>query len=232
MERLDDYDLRFWYDKYSFSEEIESRLFRYYQLIHEYNKVMNLTGIDDVEGVYLKHFYDSLTVLDQIEVEDNIRIADVGTGAGFPGLVLAICCPNINVTLIEPLQKRCKFLDIVVKDLNLLNVTIINKRSEDINEKYDYVVSRAVARLNILLELCSQLVTDGGFFIALKGRDGALEIKEATKAMQVLGFKLDDALELQLPVEESNRVNIKLYKFGNTPVKYPRNFGQIKNKPL
>ncbi len=232
IKELEDYNLKFWYDKYDFNDDIEKKLYKYYQLIHEYNKVMNLTGIDDVEGVYLKHFYDSLTVMDLIEVKNGISLADVGTGAGFPGVVIAICYPEIEVSLIEPLNKRCKFLEVVVEELGLENVKILNKRSEEISQKYDYVVSRAVARLNILLELCAHLVTEKGYFIALKGKSGTIELQEAKNAMKVLGFKLDSAQEVILPIEESSRKNFKLYKFGITPKKYPRNFGQIKKKPL
>ncbi len=232
MDDLQIEQLEFWYNKYEFNDKIQNDLYRYYELIHEYNKVMNLTGIDDVFGVYLKHFYDSLTIIDLFQIEESTTLADVGTGAGFPGLVLAICYPQLQVTLIEPLKKRCKFLEVVVNDLELTNVTILDQRSEDVDLKFDIVVSRAVARLNILLELSSQLVKENGYFIALKGKDGINELNESKKAMQILGFKLDEAQETILPIEESSRVNIKLYKFGNTPIKYPRNFGQIKNKPL
>ncbi len=232
MNFSDNANFNYWYEKYNFNDDIEEKLYRYYELIHEHNQYMNLTGIDDLEGVYLKHFYDSLTVTDLVDLNQKLDIADVGTGAGFPGLVLAICYPEITMHLIEPLTKRCKFLSIVVENLNLNNVVIINERSEDVDQKYDVIFSRAVARLNILTELCSQLVKNGGYFISLKGKQGIEEIKEAEFAIKELGFKVDEVDEVVLPIENSSRVNIKMKKIKNTKFRYPRNYGQIKKKPL
>lgn len=223
-----------------FFKEIDSKLsprqrqqyFRYYELIAEYNKVMNLTGIDDYQGVYLKHFFDSLTVADKIEQINPRTIADVGSGAGFPGIVLAIYFPAIEFTLIEPLTKRIKFLQVVVDELELENVELLNERVEDIDQKFDIVTSRAVARLNILLELCAPVCAVGGYVLALKGPKVTDEIEEATKAIKTLGLEEETREQLVLPIEESIRFNVYFKKIKETPGKYPRNFGQIKKKPL
>lgn len=228
----EDDQLEYWFKDYNVDDKTLEMLYSYYELIYEYNQVMNLTGVDDLHGVFLKHFYDSLTITRCIKFENNMSIADVGTGAGFPGIVLAICYPKVDVTLIEPLKKRCNFLQVVVDKLGLKNVEIINKRSEEIDMEFDIVVSRAVARLNILTELCLPHVKLEGFFIALKGKNGQEEVQEAKKAIKILGgdvYKLD---KFNLPVENSNRMNVVIRKIKRTEKKYPRNFSQIKSKPL
>ena len=147
----------------------KEQLHTYFELLVEKNKVMNLTGITEENEVYEKHFYDSLLFSFDIDFSGKTLI-DVGTGAGFPGLVLAICYPNLKVTLLEPLNKRCVFLSEVVTALGLQNVEIVNQRSEDYSknnrEKFDYATARAVARLNMLLELVMPLVKVNGTFIA------------------------------------------------------------------
>lgn len=223
-----------------FFKEIDSKLtdtqrkqyYRYFELIAEYNKVMNLTGIDDYEGVYLKHFFDSLTVKDQIIEIKPETIADVGSGAGFPGIVLAIYFPEIKFTLIEPLTKRIKFLQVVVDELELTNVVLLNERVEDIDAQFDIVTSRAVARLNILLELCAPVCKVGGYVLTLKGPKVTEELEEAKNAISKLGLEETMSEKLVLPIEESVRYNVYLKKIAKTPAKYPRNFGQIKKKPL
>ncbi|MGL5020843.1 MAG: 16S rRNA (guanine(527)-N(7))-methyltransferase RsmG [Mycoplasmatales bacterium] len=226
-------NLDFWFDATNnLTEVMQEQLYKYYVLIHEYNKNMNLTGIDDLHGVYLKHFYDSITIDNLITQKSNCSIADLGSGAGFPGIILAIIYPENNIYLIEPLTKRCKFLEIVVKELNLSNTTILNQRAEDIELRFDYVVSRAVARLNILLELAIPLVTVDGYFIALKGAIANEEIKEALNAIEKLYVNIEALEEVILPIENSRRANIKFIKFAKTKSIYPRNFGQIKKNPL
>lgn len=223
-----------------FFKEIDNQLndiqrkqyYRYFELIAEYNKVMNLTGIDDYEGVYLKHFYDSLTVKDQIIDIKPETIADVGSGAGFPGIVLAIYFPEIKFILIEPLTKRIKFLQVVVEELELTNVELLNERVEDIDAEFDIVTSRAVARLNILLELCAPVCKVGGYVLTLKGPKVTEELEEAKNAISKLGLEQTMSEKLVLPIEESVRYNVYLKKVAKTPAKYPRNFGQIKKKPL
>ncbi len=216
----------------SLTDVQRKQYYRYYELIAEYNKVMNLTGIDDYEGVYLKHFYDSLTVKDKIIELKPKTIADVGSGAGFPGIVLAIYFPEIQFSLIEPLTKRIKFLEVVVSELGLSNVELLNERVEDIEAEYDMVTSRAVARLNILLELCAPVCKVGGYVLTLKGPKVTEELVEAQNAIKKLGLIESATEKLVLPVEESTRYNVYLEKIKETPAKYPRNFGPIKKKPL
>lgn len=213
----------------------KEQLHTYFELLVEKNKVMNLTGITEENDVYEKHFYDSLLFSFDIDFSGKTLI-DVGTGAGFPGLVLAICYPNLKVTLLEPLNKRCVFLSEVVTALGLQNVEIVNQRSEDYSknnrEKFDYATARAVARLNILLELVIPLVKVNGTFIALKGRMGYEEVNEAKRALELLNCKVDNIQAVKLLTDDDSRQNIFILKLKRTSVNYPRNYAQIKNKPL
>ena len=213
----------------------KEQLHTYFELLVEKNKVMNLTGITEENEVYEKHFYDSLLFSFDIDFSGKTLI-DVGTGAGFPGLVLAICYPNLKVTLLEPLNKRCVFLSEVVTALGLQNVEIVNQRSEDYSknnrEKFDYATARAVARLNILLELVMPLVKVNGTFIALKGRLGYEEVDESKRALELLDCKVDKVQDVKLLTDDDSRQNIYVLKLKKTNIKYPRNYSQIKNKPL
>lgn len=218
----------FWLDL-EIDEKKEEQFLKYAHLIQEYNKVMNLTGIDDLEGIYLKHFYDSYKIISLIP-SDVKSIADIGSGAGFPGIILAICLPEIQIKLVEPLQKRCKFLEIVVTELGLENVEIINKRIEDIDGTFDLVTMRAVAKMNVILELCSQVTEK--YLLAMKGSNFQNELDESKKAQKILGFETAEIQEVVLPIENSLHVNILFNKVKSTPKKYPRNFGQLKKNPL
>lgn len=213
------------------SDAMQDKYLRYYELIHEYNKVMNLTGIDDLEGVYLKHFYDCLLVVDEIKKLNPTTIADVGSGAGFPGIVLAIYFNEITFTLIEPLGKRCKFLEIVVKELELDNVIIKNERVEDLDSEYDLVTSRAVANLTMLSEISYGITKLNGHMLFLKGQKCQEEVKAAHNALKVLGLTVVDIQNVTLPIENSSRSNILLKKVRSNK-DYPRHFSMIKKKPL
>lgn len=213
------------------SEKQQQQLYKYYQLIHEYNKVMNLTGIDDLEGVYLKHFYDSLTICEFITDEDK-SIADVGTGAGFPGIVLAIRYPEKNFHLIEPLTKRIKFLQVVVDELQLNNVTLVNERMEDLDMQFDLITARAVAKLNVLLELIIPSLKVNGTFIALKGPQVTTELQEAKNALDILNSEVVKTSQITLPIENSKRYNLVIKKMKKTAKIYPRHYGKIKKNPL
>ncbi len=208
---------------------------KYLHLIQEHNKVMNLTGITEEEEVYEKHFYDSLLFSFDEDMED-LSLIDVGSGAGFPGIPLAITYPSLKVTLLEPLMKRCVFLSLVVQELGLKNVEVVNDRAEIYSkeniERFDIATARAVSKLNILLEISSQMIKVGGYFIALKGRIAEEEIKQAGKALNILNFKIEKNKEDSLPSEEDKRANIFIKKMGKTNLKYPRNYSQIKNRPL
>ena len=207
---------------------------KYYEMLVEWNKVMNLTGITEYEEVNEKHFVDSLALVKALDISKVQTVIDIGTGAGFPGIPLKIVFPDMELTIVEPLQKRCRFLETVKEALDLKGVNIYPERAEDFvkehRESYDVVSARAVARLSILLELCAPLVKMKGHFIALKGKQGHEELLEAQKALDILGMKLEK--EDTIDVDEATRINLYMQKVKPTPNKYPRAYGQIKKKPL
>lgn len=215
-------------------EQIESYK-TYSKLLQEWNKVMDLTAIDEEAQIVEKHFYDSLISAKYFRYE-NQTLLDIGSGAGFPGLVLAIAFPNLKITLLEPTLKRCNFLNEVIKVLDLSNVKVVNDRAENYvkekRESFDLVTSRAVSRLNMLLELSIPFLTIQGTMIALKGKNANLELKEAENALKILNVKLLKNYEFKLPNEEENRSILLLKKEARTNIKYPRNYGTIKKKPL
>ena len=208
---------------------------KYYELLVEYNKVMNLTGITEYEEVLEKHFYDSLTMANKVNL-DNSTLVDIGAGAGFPCIPLKIAFPSLDVTVVDSLAKRMKFLEIVIKELNLENIRCLAMRGEDFaklhREEFDFVTARAVARLNILNEITLPLVKVGGYFIALKGQDGLIEIDECKDAFNKLGARIDMIDEFNLPSENAKRINIFIKKEKKTNVIYPRDYAKIKKNPL
>ena len=208
---------------------------KYYELLVEYNKVMNLTGITEYEDVLEKHFYDSLTMISKVNL-NNSSLVDIGAGAGFPCIPLKIAFPSLDVTVVDSLTKRMTFLDVVIKELKLENIRCLAMRGEDFaklhREEFDYVTARAVARLNILNEITIPLVKVGGYFIALKGQDGLVEISECKDAFNKLGAKVDFIDAFNLPNENSKRVNIFIKKEKKTNVIYPRDYAKIKKNPL
>lgn len=203
------------------------QLERYYELLIEYNKVMNLTGITIKEEVYLKHFYDSLTIAKVIDLNKYESLCDVGTGAGFPGLVLKILYPNLKVTLLDSLNKRLNFLNVVIKELNLKDIETVHSRAEEYNKQFDITVARAVAPLNILLEYCIPITKVNGYFIAMKGKN-----EEANNALKELNSEIIETDSFLLPIENSNRTIIKIKKLKETNKKFPRKYSEIKKKPL
>ncbi len=215
------------------SDEQLSQLKKYAELLKQWNTFMNLTAITEEEEVYEKHFYDSLLPFVHNEIKGNI--ADVGTGAGFPGLVWAIAEPSIHMTLIEPTGKRCNFLNEVITQLQLKNVTVENERAEDYaknhRETFDVVTARAVANLPVLSELCVPLVKQGGFFLALKGSQGNQEALDASHALKTLGCENPSVTEMTLPSGDT-RVFVLCPKVKPTPKNYPRPYAKIKKKPL
>ncbi len=216
------------------TDEKLQKLERYYELLIEYNKVMNLTGITQKEDVYLKHFYDSLTLVKVIDLNNVDSLCDLGSGAGFPGIVLKIFYPNLKITLIDSLNKRINFLNIVINELDLKDITAIHTRIEDytkINkEKYDVVTARAVAQTNILLELGINLVKVGSYFIAMKGN--IEQENNFDNALEKLNCRLENILRFKLPIEDSNRCLIKIIKEKPTSKLFPRKYNDIKKKPL
>lgn len=208
------------------------QLEKYKNLLLEWNEKMNLTAITDEEEIWEKHFYDSIYPFIHTEFE---TLADIGSGAGFPGIPVQIVWPEKKITLVEPLQKRCRFLNAVKDELRLDNLTVENARAEDYaashREAFDAVSARAVARLSILMELCTPLLKKGGMFIALKGRNGHEELEAAAPALQALNMKLDHEEDFLLG-DVAERINFYFLKEKNTPAKYPRAYGVIKKKPL
>ncbi len=205
----------------------------YYKELVETNEHLNLTAITDYEEVYIKHFYDSLLLTKVIDI-DNKNLCDVGSGAGFPGILLAIFT-NCKVVIIDALQKRITFLNNLINKLNLDNVEAIHVRAEDyVKEKrssFDIVTARAVAKLNILAELCLPLVKVGGYFVALKGSNEE-ELKEATNAIAILGARLEKTFTFNLPNNYGVRQIYLFKKVKECNKKYPRSFAKIKNNPL
>ena len=206
---------------------------KYFNLLIEWNQKINLTAITLEEDVYLKHFYDSLTLTRIIDFDDIKTMCDVGTGAGFPGIVIKIFYPHIRLTLLDALNKRIVFLKEVVKELKLENVFFVHARAEEygiINRGYyDLVVARAVAPLNILLEYCIPLTKNNKYFVAMKANE---DISYSYNAMKELGCEVKELEVFRLPYEDSMRMLIKLIKTKKTPSKYPRRNDQIKKKPL
>ena len=217
------------------TDEQLHQLDKYYQLLIEWNKVMNLTGITEEKEVYLKHFYDSLTIVKVIDLTKEKSLCDVGSGAGFPGMVLKIVFPNLKVTLVDSLNKRIKFLTEVANELNLKDIALVHARAEDFaknnREKFDVVTARAVASINVLLEYCLPLTKVGKYFIALKGNISQ-EIILLNNSLTKIGGKLINSQEFLLPIENSNRSLLVITKENPTSKKYPRHPKDIKNNPL
>ena len=215
----------------SLDDKTLSNLNIYKEYLQEYNAHTNLTTITEDEDIYLKHFYDSLTIVKAIDLNTVSSLIDVGTGAGFPGMVLKIVYPHLNVTLIDSNNKKTTFLSNLKDKLELDNLTIINERSEDYAHKhideYDVVTSRAVANLRVLTELCLPMVKVGGKFIPLKATVEE-EIKEANNIINTLNGKLSNTITFNLPKEESLRNILVIDKLDKTPKGYPRNYGKIK----
>ena len=208
-----------------------NQLEKYYKMLVEYNKVMNLTGITEKEEVYLKHFYDSLTIAKIIDLNKEETLCDIGTGAGFPGLVLKIFYPNLKITLVDSLNKRINFLNDVIKELNLQKIETIHARMEEYArnniEKFDVVTAIAVAQMYFLLEVSIPMLKVGKYFIAMKGNiETEIDYKYA---LNQLSAQEVDLIKFKLPYEESNRTLIK-----NKPTKniFPRKYIEIKRKPL
>lgn len=212
-----------------------NQLEKYYELLIEWNKKINLTNITEKDQVYLKHFYDSLTISKVIDLNNIETLCDVGTGAGFPGLVLKIIYSNLKITLVDSLNKRIEFLKLVIKELNLKNIEVYHERAEKFAkeniEKYDVVTARAVAHLSILLEYSIPMVKVNKYFIAMKANIDE-ELEESNNALKVLDSKIIQIEKFLLPIEESNRTIIKIEKQTKTNSKYPRKNSEIKKKRL
>lgn len=223
--------------KITLTENQYEQFQKYFELLAEWNEKMNLTAITDESGVALKHFADSLSLLNFVDIPQNSTLADVGTGAGFPGVVLKIARPDIKLTLIDSLNKRLVFLGEVCAKLGI-EAELIHSRAEDgardekLRESFDFAVSRAVARMNVLSEYCLPYVKVGGAFCAMKGAQANEEFKESLNAINTLGGKLEKKYFFELPENGGERAIAVVRKVKNTPQKYPRQSGKIKAKAL
>lgn len=223
--------------KITLTENQYEQFQKYFELLAEWNEKMNLTAITDESGVALKHFADSLSLLNFVDIPQNSSLADVGTGAGFPGVVLKIARPDIKLTLIDSLNKRLVFLGEVCAQLDI-KAELIHSRAEDgardekLRESFDFAVSRAVARMNVLSEYCLPYVKVGGAFCAMKGAQANEEFKESLNAINTLGGKLENKYFFELPENGGERAIAVVRKVKNTPQKYPRQSGKIKAKAL
>lgn len=210
------------------------KLDRYYQLLVEENKKYNLTAITEEPLVYLKHFYDSLTIVKIIDLS-NQYLLDIGTGAGFPGLVLKIVFPNLKIDLLDSTAKRCQFLQLVIDELELKDINVINARAEEYatsnREKYDITTSRAVAPLKHLLEYSIPTLKINGLFISLKSNIDE-ETKNIKNYYQKLNLSDEEIIKFELPYESSLRTLYKVKKTKSTPLIYPRQYSQIKKKDI
>lgn len=225
------------------SDEQVKQFEKYYEMLVEKNKVMNLTAITEKDEVIIKHFIDSIAIIPylkekNISLNNELRIIDIGTGAGFPGIPLKIMLPDVKFTLLDSLNKRVGFLNEVIFELQLTNIEAIHGRAEDIafdsnyREGFDLCVSRAVANLSTLSEYCIPFVKKNGYFISYKAGDSEEEINKSKNAIKLLGGKINKVEEFVLPESDAERVFVMIKKLENTNKKYPRKAGVPAKKPL
>lgn len=221
----------------SVSPDLIVKLEVYAKELKEWNEKINLTAITDDEGIVVKHFIDSLMLLKYIDIPENSKIIDVGTGAGFPGLVIAAARPDVKVTLLDSTGKKLKVVNDIGEKMGLLNYEILNMRAEEAGQKkeyrelYDFATARAVAELRVLSEYCLPFVKQNGYFISMKGALADKEIENATNALKTLSGKIEEKYNFNLcDVGERNIIKIK--KISQIPTKYPRVSAQIAKKPL
>ncbi len=220
------------------SEKQVEQFIQYYEMLVEWNQVMNLTAITEYDEVMKKHFVDSVSLIKAYDVTQPTTVIDVGTGAGFPGLALKIAYPNLQVTLLDSLNKRINFLNAVIEKLGLTGVETVHGRAEDfakpdkLREKFDLCVSRAVANLSTLSEYCLPFVKPGGLFISYKSEKISEEMAAAKSAIFLLGGKVENQVEFTLPDSDIYRNLFIIKKEKATPKKYPRKAGLPSKEPL
>ncbi|WP_024832688.1 16S rRNA (guanine(527)-N(7))-methyltransferase RsmG [Ruminiclostridium josui] len=209
---------------------------KYMKLLKEWNKKINLTAIEDDKEIIIKHFIDSISIVPYVK-DEEIKIIDVGTGAGFPGIPIKIVNPKNNITLLDSLDKRIKFLNEVINTVNITQISAIHGRAEDFGvnheyrEKYDIAVARAVSNLPVLLEYCLPFIKINGIFIAMKGSNTE-EFDNCNKALDILGGKIEKIQKMELPFTNIERNVVVIRKFRQTPTKYPRKAGKPSKEPL
>lgn len=209
----------------------------YYKMLIEWNEKINLTAVTELEEVYLKHFYDSITPLFYADIEEGASLCDVGAGAGFPSIPMKIIRPDLKITIVDSLNKRITFLNELTAVLGLDKIHLVHDRAETFGQHqarhmFDVVTARAVAQLNVLSELCLPLVRTGGQFIVMKGKKAQEELDESKFALDLLGGELIKIHQLSLPKEESDRYIMIINKKRKTPKKYPRKPGTPNKSPL
>jgi len=211
---------------------------QYFEILVEWNEKMNLTAITDLQSVYLKHFYDSISMAFYVDFSKKQSVCDVGAGAGFPSIPLKICFPQLKITIVDSLNKRIQFLTHLSEQLKLSEVNFVHARAEEFGqnplyrEKFDIVTARAVARLSVLSELCIPLAKIGGQFVAMKAAAAQDELLDAKKALTILGAEKKEEFSFLLPVENSERSLFVFNKIKSTPKKYPRKPGVPNKTPL
>ncbi len=220
------------------TDEQKQQFDKFYELLVEWNKVMNLTGITEYEEVNEKHFVDSVSIVKAIDIHKFEKVIDIGTGAGFPGIPLKIVFPHLKIVLLDSLNKRINFLNTVIDELGLKDIETIHGRAEDFakqadyREQFDLCVSRAVANLSTLSEYCIPYVKKDGMFVPYKSGEIDEEVVQAKKAVHILGGKLEEVVKFQLPGTEIGRSFVKISKVQNTAKKYPRKAGLPSKEPL
>lgn len=220
------------------TEKQKEQFDKFYELLVEWNKVMNLTGITEYEEVNEKHFVDSVSIVKALDIHSVKKVIDVGTGAGFPGIPLKIAFPHLEIVLLDSLNKRINFLNTVISELGLEGISTIHGRAEDFakkleyREQFDLCVSRAVANLSSLSEYCIPYVAKDGMFVPYKSGEIDDELQQAKKAVHILGGKLEEVVKFQLPGSEIGRSFVKIKKVQNTAKKYPRKAGLPTKEPL
>ena len=216
------------------TNEQKENLEKFANLLIEYNKHTNITAIKDKECIYLKHFYDSLTLIKITDLNEHLALLDIGSGGGFPGIVLKIVFPDLDITLLDSNNKKSEFQKFIIQNLDLKGIKVVCDRAENYyktGEKYDIVVARAVSSLNILSELTIPFVKLKGEFIAMKA-DAQNEIEMSKNGIKTLGGEIKDIVKFNLPIENSQRTLIKVEKVSETPNLYPRSYDKIIKKPL